>query len=277
MKRRDQIDTAIRVILMIISGLIVIFPLVLTVMNSFKSASEIATNILALPTSLKLDNFKEAWSRLNFPTAFKNTLLVSIVSTIGEVIIAGMTGYWIVRHSNKFTKFWHTLIMCAMSVPFQCIMITFSSVMVGALKLGNTILGVGIAFWVITLPMSMFLVSGAVKSVPVEIEEAARIDGCGSLKTYWTVVFPMIKGTIFSIATLNLMKYWNDYLMTSFILTKKPMRTIQIAVHMLFNDTYFTWPVAVAAVTLSITPLFIFFVFAQKRVMGGVTDGAVKG
>ncbi len=277
MKRRDQIDTAIRVILMIISGLVVIFPLVLTVMNSFKSASEIATNILALPTSLNLDNFKEAWSRLNFPTAFKNTLLVSIVSTIGEVIIAGMTGYWIVRHSNKFTKFWHTLIMCAMSVPFQCIMITFSSIMVGVLKLGNTILGVGIAFWVITLPMSMFLVSGAVKSVPVEIEEAARIDGCGSLKTYWTVVFPMIKGTIFSIATLNLMKYWNDYLMTSFILTKKPMRTIQIAVHMLFNDTYFTWPVAVAAVTLSILPLFIFFVFAQKRVMGGVTDGAVKG
>ena len=277
MKRRDQIDTAIRVILMIISGLIVIFPLVLTVMNSFKSASEIASNILALPTSLQLDNFKEAWSRLNFPTAFKNTLLVSIVSTIGEVIIAGMTGYWIVRHSNKFTKFWHTLIMCAMSVPFQCIMITFSSIMVGVLKLGNTILGVGIAFWVITLPMSMFLVSGAVKSVPVEIEEAARIDGCGSLKTYWTVVFPMIKGTIFSIATLNLMKYWNDYLMTSFILTKKPMRTIQIAVHMLFNDTYFTWPVAVAAVTLSILPLFIFFVFEQKRVMGGVTDGAVKG
>ena len=277
MKRRYQIDTAIRVILMIISGLIVIFPLVLTVMNSFKSASEIASNILALPTSLQLDNFKEAWSRLNFPTAFKNTLLVSIVSTIGEVIIAGMTGYWIVRHSNKFTKFWHTLIMCAMSVPFQCIMITFSSIMVGVLKLGNTILGVGIAFWVITLPMSMFLVSGAVKSVPVEIEEAARIDGCGSLKTYWTVVFPMIKGTIFSIATLNLMKYWNDYLMTSFILTKKPMRTIQIAVHMLFNDTYFTWPVAVAAVTLSILPLFIFFVFAQKRVMGGVTDGAVKG
>lgn len=177
MKRRDQIDTAIRVILMIISGLVVIFPLVLTVMNSFKSASEIATNILALPTSLNLDNFKEAWSRLNFPTAFKNTLLVSIVSTIGEVIIAGMTGYWIVRHSNKFTKFWHTLIMCAMSVPFQCIMITFSSIMVGVLKLGNTILGVGIAFWVITLPMSMFLVSGAVKSVPVEIEEAARIDG----------------------------------------------------------------------------------------------------
>lgn len=277
MKRRDRIDTAIRIIIMIISGLIVIFPLVLTVMNSFKSASEIASNILALPTSLKLDNFKEAWSRLNFPRAFMNTLMVSVVSTIGELIICGMTGYWIVRHSNMFTKFWHTLIMCAMSVPFQCIMITFSSIMVGVLNLGNNVMGVGIAFWVITLPMSMFLVSGAVKSVPIEIEEAARIDGCGSFRTYWTVVFPMIKGTIFSIATLNLMKYWNDYLMTSFILTKKPMRTIQIAVHMLFNDTYFTWPVAVAAVTLSILPLFVFFVFAQKRVLGGVTDGAVKG
>ena len=277
MKRKKQIDTAIRLIIMIISGLIVIFPLVLTVMNSFKNAAEIGENVLALPTTFNFDNFKEAWKRLNFAQAFKQTFLVALVSTIGEVIIAGMTGYWIVRHPNKFTKTWHTLIMCAMCVPFQCIMITFTKVMVGVLNLGNTIFGVAIAFWVITLPMSMVLVSGAVKSVPVEIEEAANIDGCGSFKTYWEIVFPMIRGTIFSIITLNLMKYWNDYMMTSFILTKKPSRTIQIAVHMLFNDTYFTWPVAVAAVTLSILPLFIFFVFAQKQVMGGATDGAVKG
>lgn len=277
MKRRNQLDTAIRLIIMIISGLIVVFPLVLTVMNSFKTASEIGDNILALPTSLKLDNFVEAWKRLNFASALKQTFLVSLLSTAGEVVLAGMTGYWIVRHPNKFTKTWHTLIMCAMCVPFQCIMITFSKVMVGVFHLGNTVFGVSLAFWVMTLPMSMFLVSGAVKSVPIEIEEAAQIDGCGALMTYWRIVFPMIRGTIFSIITLNLMKYWNDYMMTSFILTKKPTRTIQIAVHMLFNDTYFTWPVAVAAVTLSVLPLFIFFVIAQKQVMGGVTDGAVKG
>ena len=277
MKRRDRIDTAIRIIIMSISGILVIFPLILVVMNSFKPASEIAENILALPKAPSLANFKEAWSRLNYSKAFFQTLSIAVLSTIGEVIIAGMTGYWITRHTNLFTKTWHTLIMCAMCVPFQCIMITFSSVMVGILHLGNTVIGVSMAFWVITLPMSMFLVSGAVKSVPIEIEESARIDGCGAFRTYWNIVFPSIKGTIFSIITLNFMKYWNDYLMTSFILTKRPSRTIQIAVHMLFNDTYFTWPIARAGVTLSILPLFIFFVIAQKQVIGGATDGAVKG
>jgi len=120
-------------------------------------------------------------------------------------------------------------------------------------------------------------VTGAVKNVPIGIEEAAIIDGCGNLQLFWRIVFPLIKGTMFTIVSLNVLTYWNDYLMTQFILTKTENRTIQIAMQSLFNEAFFSWDTAVAAVTLSITPLFIFFVIAQKQVIGGATAGSVKG
>lgn len=276
MKRRDRIDTTIRLILIAFSSLLVVVPLYFVVLNSFKPYSEIAANISAFPVNPTLDNFKDAWRRLDFLTALKNTTLITVFSSLGCVVFAGMTGYWIARHSNKFTKFWNFMILCGMCVPFQCVMITFAK-MIGLLNLGNHISGVVISFWVFSLPMSMFLVSGAVKSVPMEIEEAAIIDGCSSFSLYWRIVFPLVRGTIFTIVTLNVLTYWNDYLMTQFILTKSSQRTLQIAMQSLFNEAFFSWDTAVAAVALSILPLFIFFVVAQKQVLDGVTAGSVKG
>jgi raffinose/stachyose/melibiose transport system permease protein len=207
---------------------------------------------------------------------FKNTLIISAFSAVGCVVLSGMTGYWIARHDNWFTRICNGLIMSGMSVPFQCVMITFAK-MIGKLNLGNTYAGVIISFWVFSLPMSVFLVTGAVRSIPIEVEEAAIIDGCSPFNLYWRVVFPLTKGTTFTIISLQLLKFWNDYLMSQFILSKPAMRTIQIAMMSLFNEAMFSWDTAVAAVTLSILPLFIFFLLAQKQVMGGVTSGAVKG
>ena len=187
-----------------------------------------------------------------------------------------MTGYWITRHNNWFTKLCFVLILCGMSVPFQCIMITFAK-MIGLLKLGNHYLGVILSNWTFSMPMSVFLVTGAVKALPLEIEESAVIDGCSPMSLYWRIVFPLTKGTMFTIVCLEVLKYWNNYLMTQFILTKPQLRTIQIAMMSLFNEALFSWDVAVAAVTLSILPLFVFFVISQKQVMSGATVGAVKG
>lgn len=276
MKRRETIDTAIRIILIAISCVIVMIPLYFVVLNSFKPYSEIAANIAGWPQNPTLDNFKDAWRRLDFLNSLEHTTIITVFSALGCVVISGTTGYWIARHTNKFTKAWNLLFLSGMCVPFQCIMITFAK-MIGLLNLGNHLYGVVISFWVTTLPMSLFLVTGAVKNVPLEIEEAAIIDGCNSLQLYWRVVFPLIRGTIFTVVTLNVLTYWNDYLMTQFILTKKSLRTIQIAMQSLFNEAFFSWDTAVAAVTLSILPLFIFFIFAQKQVMDGVTAGSVKG
>jgi len=276
MKRKDRIDTAIRLILIAISSLVVVVPLYFVVLNSFKPYSEIAANISAWPVQPTLENFKEAWERLNFAKVLLNTVIITVLSALGCVVFTGMTGYWIARHNNRFTRMWNFLILAGMCVPFQCIMITFAK-MIGLLDLGNHLFGVIVSFWVFSLPMSMFLVTGAVKSIPLEIEEAATIDGCSSFSLYWRIVFPLIKGTMFTIVSLNVLTYWNDYLMTQFILTKSAQRTIQIAMQSLFNEAFFSWDTAVAAVALSIMPLFIFFVVAQKQVLEGVTAGSVKG
>ncbi len=276
MKRKESIFSVVRFIIISISALIVVLPLYFVVLNSFKPYSEIAANIAAWPKAPTLDNFKEAFRRLNFFSALKNTILIAVFSSLGCVVISGMTGYWITRHTNMFTRTWQIIFMSGMCIPFQCIMITFAK-MIGILNLGNHIFGVVVSFWVFSLPMSMFLVTGTVKSIPYEIEEAAIIDGCRSFRLYWSVVFPLIRGTIFTIVSLNVLTYWNDYLMTQFILTKTAYRTLQIAMQSLFNEAFFSWDTAVAAVTLSVMPLFIFFIIAQKQVLEGVTAGSVKG
>ena len=276
MKKKRLFLTAVKLLIIIISCVIVLIPLWFTVLNSFKPYGEIAANIAAFPKEPTMANFISAWQRLNFLNAFKNTLIITFFSIIGCVVLSGMTGYWIARHKNWFTTLCNGLIMAGMSVPFQCVMITFAK-MIGKLKLGNTYTGVVISFWVFSLSMAVFLVTGAVKSVPVEIEEAAIIDGCSAWNTYWRVVFHLTKGTTFTIVSLQILKFWNDYLMSQFILTKPALRTIQIAMMSLFNEAMFSWDTAVAAVTLSILPLFIFFLFAQKQVLGGATAGAVKG
>jgi len=276
MKKSERINTGIRLLLIAVSAMIVVIPLYFVVLNSFKPYAEIASNISAWPKNPTLANFKEAFRRLNFFVALKNTMIITVFSSLGCVVLSGMTGYWIARHNNRFTRLWQILIMSGMCIPFQCIMITFARI-TGMMNLGNHLFGVVLSFWVFSLPMSMFLVTGTVKSVPYEIEEAAIIDGCRSLSLYWMVIFPLIKGTIFTIVSLNVLTYWNDYLMTQFILTKNAFRTLQIAMQSMFNEAFFSWDTAVAAVTLSILPLFIFFVIAQKQIMDGVTAGAIKG
>ena len=247
-------------------ALFVVIPILMIVVYAFSSAD-------GTPT---LDNFVEAWQRLNYPRVLANTLIITVFSAGGIVVLSGMSGYWITRHENRFTKICYVLILCGMSVPFQCVMITFAK-MIGLLNLGNQYMGVIMSNWTFSLPMSVFLVTGAVKSLPIEIEESAVIDGCSPISLYWRIVFPLTKGTMFTIVSLEVLKYWNNYLMTQFILSKPDMRTIQIAMMSLFNEALFSWDVAVAAVTLSILPLFIFFVIAQKQVLSSATMGAVKG
>ncbi len=276
MKKNQRIQVGLTLAFVIFSCCLVLIPLYFTVLNSFKPYPEIAANIAAFPHEPTLKNFAEAWKRLNFLKVLLNTLIVTVFSAIGTVILSGMTGYWITRHNNWFTKICFVLILCGMSVPFQCIMSTFAK-MIGLLKLGNHYLGVILSNWTFSMPMSVFLVTGAVKALPLEIEESAVIDGCSPMALYWRIVFPLTKGTMFTIVSLEVLKYWNNYLMTQFILTKPQLRTIQIAMMSLFNEALFSWDVAVAAVTLSILPLFVFFVLSQKQVMSGATVGAVKG
>lgn len=261
---------------LLLSLAIVLVPFYIIVTNSFKPYAEIAKHIFGLPQQFTLRNYSEAWRRLNFANSLKNTFVIAVLSNVGGVIFSSMCGYWITRHQNGGTKLIFFVLIAFMSIPFQALMIPFAKI-TSKMYLTNSLWGLSVCFWALTVPISTFITSGAVKSVPVEIEESALIDGCSHFRMYWFIVFPLIKASVFTFATINTLWFWNDYLMTQLMLSKKTLRTIQISMQALFNEAFFAWDVALAALTLAILPLFIFFVIAQKQVLEGASAGAVKG
>ena len=276
MWRQRRLSLAVTTALLVLSLLVVLVPFYMILVNSFKPYAEIAKGILAFPIEITLRNYTEAWRRLNFANSLKNTTIIAVCSNIGSVVFSSMSGYWITRHPNRFTKSVLFILIGFMSIPFQALMIPFARI-TSMLGLTNSLLGLTVCFWALTVPISVFITSGAVKSVPYEIEESAIIDGCSALKTYWAITFPLIRGSIFTVATINTLWFWNDYLMSHLMLSKKSLRTIQISMQSLFNEAFFAWDVALAALTLAIVPLFIFFVIAQKQVLEGAASGALKG
>lgn len=274
---RRRLGIAIRTLILLTCLVIVLVPFYIIVVNSFKPYADIARDIFGMPgANFTFANYLSAWDRLNFGNALKNTATITVLSNIGGVFFCSMTGYWITRHPNKFTKACFFVFIAFMSIPFQALMIPFAR-LTKNLGLSNSLVGISICFWAMTVSLSTFIVSGAVKAIPVEIEQAALIDGCNSLTTFWRIVFPQIKGSVFTVATINTLWFWNDYLMTQLVLSKNSLRTIQISMQALFNEAFFAWDVALAALSLSILPLFIFFIIAQKQVLAGVSAGAVKG
>lgn len=255
---------------------IVLVPFYIIISNSFKPYAEIAKHIFSLPHEFTTRNYSEAWRRLNFANSLKNIVIISVLSNFGGVVFSSMCGYWITRHQNRGTRLVFFMLIAFMSIPFQALMIPFAKI-TSKMHLTNSLFGLSVCFWALTVPISTFITSGAVKSVPIEIEESALIDGCSPLRMYWTIVFPLIKASVFTFATINTLWFWNDYLMTQLMLSKKTLRTIQISMQALFNEAFFAWDVALAALTLAILPLFIFFVIAQKQVLEGASAGAVKG
>lgn len=277
MGSRHRLAVGVRTVVLLLNLMLVLVPFYIIIVNSFKPYAEIARDIFGLPgKNFTFDNYISAWHRLNFGNALKNTAIITVLSNFGGVFLCSMTGYWITRHPNRFTKACFFVFIAFMSVPFQALMIPFAR-LTKNLGLSNSLVGISICFWAMTVSLSTFIISGAVKAIPVDIESSALIDGCNSLTTFWCIVFPQIKGSVFTVATINTLWFWNDYLMTQLVLSKNSLRTIQISMQALFNEAFFAWDVALAALCLSILPLFIFFVVAQKQVLAGVSAGAVKG
>ncbi len=254
-----------------------LFPFFVAVLNSFKSSFEIAKNILKLPSKISLDNYVKAWSVLKFPKVFVNTLIVTIIGNAGLIVFGTMTGYWLVRSTNKFNKIVLSLFLISMAVPFEALMVPMMKV-TKTFRLSGSLWGLGICYWGLGCAMVVFLTTGAVKSIPIELEEAARLDGCSRFGTFWWIVFPLLKTTIITFTILNVFWIWNDYLMPQLMLGRSSdLYTIQLSMRSLFLEYYSMWDVALAALVLALLPITIFFLFAQKHIVSGIVTGAVKG
>lgn len=257
-----------------------VYPIAMVVFNSFKVESAISTNTaFKLPTAetfAGLSNFADALTSKGFLSAFWYSLVITVSSVVLILICCSMCAWFITRVNNWVSKLCYFLFVFSMVVPFQMLMFTLSSL---SDRLGlNTPYNICIIYLGFGAGLAVFMFCGFVKSIPVEIEEAAMIDGCGPIRTFFLVVFPMLKPTIVSVGILETMWLWNDYLLPYLVLDGKKYTTIPILIQY-FRGSYGKVEMGpmMACIVLTIIPIIIVYIAGQKHIIKGVAAGAVKG
>ena len=276
MKTRMTASNIVLQIVMVIIALIFLAPFYFLLVNSVKSLGDIMINAANWPTSFNWDNYSKAWEATRFPQALGNSLIITIISNLLIATFSSMASYRMVRHDTRFNRFLFMIFVAAMVVPFQSIMIPLMKV-VGALGVNNSMVGLILAYMGLGIPLSVFLFHGFVKSIPLEIEEAAVVDGSSSYGVFWKIVLPMLKPMLVTVIILNSLWIWNDYLLPSLILQSPSLRTIPLATYSFFGQYSKQWDMALPALVLGITPIVIFFLSLQRYIVEGVAAGSVKG
>lgn len=276
--RRSPYSMVWTVLLSIISVVYVI-PVLLVIINSFKRKAWINREPFSLPNGDKfvgIENYVNGINKIGFFPAFLNSLIITVGSVVVIILFCSMCGWYITRVNSIFTKAMYYLCVFSMIVPFQMVMYTLSKT-ADTLRLG-TPWGIIIVYLGFGAGLAVFMFCGFAKSIPIEIEEAAMIDGCNALQTYFMVVMPILKPTAISVSILEAMWIWNDYLLPSLILDKTKYKTIPIAVQYL-KGGYGSVDMGamMAMLVLAIIPIIIFYAFSQKYIIDGVVAGAVKG
>lgn len=271
-----NVRTLILEIVMIIVGLIFLVPFYFLLVNSVKSFGDLLSNAASWPASFEWENYQKAWEITKFPQAFTNSLLITVASVLLVGLTSAMAAYRMVRHNTRFNRTLFMLFVAAMVIPFQSIMIPLVKV-TGTLNLMDSMTGLVICYLGFGAPLSVFLFHGFMKSVPLEIEEAAVVDGCTPYGVFWKVVFPLLKPMFVTVAILNSLWIWNDYLLPSLMLQSASLQTIPLATYAFFGQFTKQWDLALPALVLGITPIIIFFLSMQKYIIEGITAGSVKG
>lgn len=261
--------------------IVYVLPVVAVVLNSFKLNTFVKTNTFAVPTGQMwagFSNFIKGMTFGNYPfwKSVTYSVMITVVSTALILLFTSMAAWYIARVNSRFCKAMYFLCVFSMVVPFQMVMFTLSKT---ADKLHlNTPWTIPIVYLGFGAGLAIFMFVGFVKSIPLEIEEAAAIDGCGPLRTYFSVVFPMLKPTLISVGILELMWVWNDYLLPYLVLDINEYRTIPIHIQYL-KGSYGTVDLGatMALILLSIIPVVVFYLSCQKYIIKGVAAGAVKG
>ena len=262
-----------------IIAILYVCPIVIVCINSFKKKAYISKRPFQFPNEkmyVGFENYISGIEKTGFFQAFGYSLFITLASTALIILCTSMCAWFITRVKNKFTAGIYYLCLFSMIVPFQMVMFTLSKV-ANMLHLSNP-LGIVIVYLGFGAGLSVFMFCGFVKSIPLEIEEAAMIDGCNPLQTFFQVVFPILKPTAITVAILQVMWIWNDYLLPYLVLDMKKYKTIPIAIQYLRGGYgSIDMGAMMAMLVLAIIPIIIFYLACQKHIIEGVVAGAVKG
>ena len=270
-------------VLLVCLSLIWLSPIYIILANSFKSRDEMYVNPLGMPVKFSLEYYSGAMEKMNFLRAFGVSLVITIVSVAIIVVLCAMAAWMMARSDGKLSKAIYYTLILTMLIPFQTLMMPLMQEMNSLEKLlgiqiKDTIGGLIFMYIGFGAGMGVFMFYGFVKgSLPRTLEEAAIIDGCNTWQRFWRVVFPLMKPTIITLVILDVIWIWNDYLLPSLTLKSASNRTIPIGTQIFFGQYTIEWNMAMAALMLTIIPVVVFYLCAQKHIVKGVAAGAVKG
>lgn len=276
MKRKMTGWNLLVLLMLILYSIFSLSPILLAILNSGKTQGEILTNILAFPQNFKFENYLIAFEKINFLRSFLNTMVVVIVGCTGIVLLSAIAGYKLARVKSKLSGFYYSLFVLSMLIPFHSIMITLVKI-ANVTNLQGKTLGLGIIYIGLGVPMAIFLYTGFIKSIPPELDEAARIDGCGDLRLFFKIIFPQLKPITATIIITNALWMWNDFLLPLLILPNSKTYTILLSTNMLFgqygnND----WPAILSVLIMAMLPAIVFYLILQKNILKGISEGALK-
>lgn len=280
-KARKILFDSIQFIILLVLALLFIMPIFTVVMNSFKKKIYLmqgkgnAFELLTKKSWNGFKNYKEGMEAVKMVDAIKVSATITVVAVIVLILLTSMTAWYLVRVKSKVTSVIYYGFVFSMIVPFQMVMYTMSSL---ASMLGlNTKYGIILLYVGFGAGMCVFMFSGFVKAIPYDVEEAAMIDGCNPLQTYFRVVMPMLKPTMITVAILEAMWIWNDYLLPKLVLPTN-IKTIPIAIDAC-TGSHGTYQLGwlMAMLVIAIVPIVVFYLLCQKHIIKGVAAGAVKG
>jgi raffinose/stachyose/melibiose transport system permease protein len=250
------------------------FPFVLVFLNAFKPNAEILANPLAWPKQISWDNFQEAMTKMNFFRSLTNSVIITVISVSALIIFSSMLAYYLARTKSKFTKVTFLILVASMIVPFQALMIPFMSIFAQFVSFNNR--GALVFFYIgFGVSLSAFLYHGFISKIPKDLDEAAAMDGANDLTIFWKIMFPMLRPVTATVAIINSLWIWNDFLLPRLVLTQET-QTLPLSTYLFYGQYSTEYGQAMAGLLLAVLPVIVFYLILQKQFISGISTGAVK-
>ena len=275
LSQRERRRSVVRSVVVLIIALICAVPLWYILINTFKTIPDMATNPLGLPKQWTLRNYTRAFATVPIVRSLINTLIVTFFGVLFQVLIGALAAYGMILRKSIFTSVIGVILMIAFVIPTQSTLIPLYR-MESSVGLVNTLLGL-IVMYLGGAVFCYFLIVGYMQSLPFELIEAARIDGAGPLRIFWSIVLPLIRPILTTVVVFQTMSTWNDFMTANVFISSSNLRTIVLQVYNAVGQFTTDWPSFMTITVLALIPVFIFFIFCQKWIVSGLVAGAVKG
>jgi len=271
---KQKLATAVKYIFLIFVAVTSIYPFIWVVISSLKDNNEIFGNSLGLPMVIRWGNYVEAWKGASVGKSFLNSMFVSTVAVLILCMISSMGSYVLTRFIKS--QLLSTYLLLGLLIPLHALLIP-SVLIFKALHLQDNLAGLVIIYIAVNIPFSLFIMNGFLRSIPADIDEAARIDGCGKIRLFFSILLPLAKPGIATVATIAFLNCWNDLLLGLVLLSTPGKRTLSVAISVLKGAYMTRYGLLCAGFVISIAPVILMYILLQKHVIAGMTAGAVKG